>query len=155
MAWESLVLQNASASTKIPVDAIFRQWVSFTLDRLKLPEATLTLRIVDVDEMRSLNRQYRAQDKVTNVLSFPFDPIEGVEQALIGDVVICSSVVEAEALDQRKPVEAHWAHMVIHGILHCCGYDHINPEEAAEMEALEGQILSALDFPNPYHEYDQ
>jgi probable rRNA maturation factor len=155
MAREPLVLQIASTSTKIPVSPMFHQWVSLTLDSLELPDATLTLRIVEVDEMRSLNRQYREQDKVTNVLSFPFDPIEGIEQTLLGDVVICSSVVEAEALDQKKPAEAHWAHMVIHGILHCCGYDHINPKEAAEMEALEGQLLSALGYPDPYHGYDQ
>ena len=88
--------------------------------------------------------------KPTNVLSFPFEAPPGIELPLLGDLIICRQVVEQEAEEQGKTVEAHWAHMVVHGTLHLLGYDHIEDEEAEEMEALEAEIMLALGYPDPY-----
>ena len=100
--------------------------------------------------MRRLNGEYRGQDRATNVLAFAFDPIRGVETDLLGDVVICAPVVADEAHRQGKSLPAHWAHMVIHGVLHLCGYDHADGRQAAEMEALEVRLLRDLGYPDPY-----
>jgi len=155
MSSEVLDLQVASRSANLPANMTFKQWVDAALATLTIRDASLTIRIVDAEEIRTLNRTYRHQDKETNVLSFPFEAIEGIEQSLLGDVIICSSVVEREALEQKKSAEAHWAHLVIHGILHLCGYDHISENEAEEMEALELRILSDLGYPDPYRGYDK
>ncbi|WP_434359307.1 rRNA maturation RNase YbeY [Parasalinivibrio latis] len=112
--------------------------------------AEVTIRIVDEEESQSLNRDYRGKDKPTNVLSFPFEAPPGVELDLLGDLVICRQVVEREADEQKKPVFAHWAHMVVHGSLHLLGYDHIEDDEAEEMEALEVEIMEGMGFENPY-----
>ncbi|MGL5337628.1 MAG: rRNA maturation RNase YbeY, partial [Aeromonas veronii] len=93
---------------------------------------------------------YRGKDKPTNVLSFPFEAPPGLELPLLGDLVICRQVVEREAEEQGKPLMAHWAHMVVHGSLHLLGYDHIEDEEAEEMEALERDIMQELGFADPY-----
>ncbi|OEE44393.1 rRNA maturation RNase YbeY [Enterovibrio norvegicus] len=113
-------------------------------------QAETTIRIVDEFESQSLNRDYRGKDKPTNVLSFPFEAPPGVELDLLGDLIICRQVVEKEAKEQNKDLFAHWAHMVVHGSLHLLGYDHIDDEEAEEMESLEISIMTALEFPNPY-----
>ncbi|MGF1707600.1 rRNA maturation RNase YbeY [Enterovibrio baiacu] len=113
-------------------------------------QAEVTIRIVDEFESQSLNRDYRGKDKPTNVLSFPFEAPPGVELDLLGDLIICRQVVEEEAKEQNKDLFAHWAHMVVHGSLHLLGYDHIDDEEAEEMESLEISIMNALEFPNPY-----
>lgn len=101
-------------------------------------------------ESHSLNLTYRGKDKPTNVLSFPFEVPPGMEMSLLGDLVICRQVVEKEAQEQGKPLEAHWAHMVVHGSLHLLGYDHIEDDEAEEMEALETEIMLALGYEDPY-----
>jgi probable rRNA maturation factor len=101
----------------------------------------VTVRLVDEAESRELNHTYRGKDKPTNVLSFPFEAPPGLELPLLGDLVICRQVVEAEAVEQGKPLMAHWAHMVVHGSLHLLGYDHIEDEEAEEMEQLERDIM--------------
>src|SRR5690606_24067449 len=93
---------------------------------------------------------YRHQDKPTNVLSFPADIPAELNLPLLGDLVICAPVVEREAMEQRKTLEAHWAHMVVHGTLHLVGYDHITEPEAEEMESLETKILTGMGFPPPY-----
>ena len=117
------------------------------------PGAELTIRIVDEAESRMLNETYRHQQGPTNVLSFPFEPpISEVDTALLGDIVICAPVVAREAAEQGKPLEAHWAHMVVHGVLHLQGYDHQNDTEAKQMEALEIRILDALGYPDPYQD---
>ena len=113
-------------------------------------EPELTLRIVGEEEGRELNLTYRGRDKPTNVLSFPFDAPAQIDSGLLGDLVICASVVETEAAEQGKAVDAHWAHMLVHGALHLLGYDHINDQEAQIMERLERDILARLGWPDPY-----
>jgi probable rRNA maturation factor len=110
----------------------------------------LTIRLVDEEESRALNSQYRGKDKPTNVLSFPFEAPAQIELDLLGDLVICAPVVGKEAKEQEKPELSHWAHMVVHGTLHLLGYDHTEDQEADEMEAIEVSILSKLGFPDPY-----
>ncbi|MBY6033513.1 rRNA maturation RNase YbeY [Marinobacter daepoensis] len=110
----------------------------------------VTIRIVDNQESRELNHQYRGKDKPTNVLSFPFEAPAGITVPLAGDLVICAPVVEQEAREQQKAPDAHWAHMVVHGMLHLQGYDHIEDKDAEVMEALEIRLLSQLGFANPY-----
>lgn len=113
-------------------------------------DSEVTIRIVDEAESQALNHQYRNKDRPTNVLSFPFEAPPGIPVALAGDLVICAPVVEREAREQNKTMEAHWAHMVIHGILHLQGFDHITDEEAGVMEELEIRLLGQLGFSNPY-----
>ena len=113
----------------------------------------VSVRIVEKDEIRALNRDYRQRDYVTNVLSFPAGTIEGLpaeEAQALGDVVVCAAVVAAEAAEQGKSVEDHWAHMLVHGMLHLQGYDHVEDTQADQMEALEIRLLSQLGYSNPY-----
>ncbi|MDP5054914.1 MAG: rRNA maturation RNase YbeY [Congregibacter sp.] len=109
------------------------------------------LRIVDIPEMQQLNAQYRAKDYPTNVLSFPADLPADVTLDLLGDIVICATVVQEEAAAQGKALAAHWDHMLIHGVLHLLGFDHQSDAEATHMESLETQALAALGWPCPYH----
>ena len=147
-----LDLQLACADTNnLPDEADFQRW----LDAAVLPfqeEAEVTIRLVDEAESNQLNLTYRGKDKPTNVLSFPFECPPGVELPLLGDLIICRQVVEREANEQNKPLLAHWAHMVVHGSLHLLGYDHIEDDEAEEMEALEIEFLAALGYANPYQD---
>lgn len=125
------------------------RWIRHALAQ----DAEITVRIVGEDEGRQLNRDYRHKDYATNVLSFPADvPDELLDIPLLGDLVICVPVVEREAREQGKTLEAHWAHLVIHGCLHLLGYDHLEDEEAEEMEALERELLAELGHPDPYAE---
>lgn len=145
-------LQLATEQTdNLPSQPAFVTWAEAVVTKFQ-PTAELTIRIVDSEESQHLNSEYRGKDKPTNVLSFPFEVPEGVELDLLGDLVICKSVVEQEAKEQNKPLQAHWAHMVIHGSLHLLGYDHINDDEADEMENLETEIMQQLGFTDPYHE---
>ena len=145
-----LDLQLATDTDGLPEPASFSLWAAAAVNAAGNSRKTVTIRIVDIGEMRRLNSEYRGQDKTTNVLSFAFDPIAGVETGLLGDVVICAPVVAKEALQQGKLLPAHWAHMVIHGILHLCGYDHADDRQAGEMEALEVRLLQGLGYPDPY-----
>ena len=133
----------------LPGEADFRRWLEAVLPQFQ-PESEVTIRIVDSAESQYLNLTYRGKDKPTNVLSFPFEAPPGMELPLLGDLVICRQVVEQEANEQEKAPEAHWAHMVIHGSLHLLGYDHIEDDEAEEMESLETEIMLALGYPDPY-----
>lgn len=144
-------IQNACDAQELPTDDLFQQWVDTTLASVTEQEFELTIRLVNITESQQLNKQYRQKDKPTNVLSFPFEVPEGIELNLLGDLVICSSVVENEAKTQNKALFDHWAHMVIHGCLHLLGYDHINDTDANEMETLEIQILAKLFIANPYN----
>jgi probable rRNA maturation factor len=147
----ALDLQYAVKPDNLPTQAQFETWVRVALGDT-LDEAELTIRIVDASESQQLNHDYRDKDKPTNVLSFPFEAPPGIELPLLGDLVICASVVENEALEQQKALEAHWAHMVVHGCLHLLGYDHIEDAEAEEMESLETTLITGLGFPDPYKE---
>ncbi|WP_047045009.1 rRNA maturation RNase YbeY [Vibrio mexicanus] len=133
----------------LPIESDMQRWLDVTISKFQ-PQAELTVRIVDTEESHQLNHEYRGKDKPTNVLSFPFEAPPGMEIDLLGDLIICRQVVEQEAQDQSKPVIAHWAHMVVHGSLHLLGYDHIDDDEAEEMESLETEIMQELGFEDPY-----
>lgn len=144
-----LDLQNA-CSRPVPGEVQFRQWCELAL-RQRTADSELTLRLVDEAEGLALNNTYRQRDYATNVLSFPADvPDDLLDIPLLGDLVICAAVVEREAVEQGKSLEAHWAHMVIHGCLHLLGYDHLDDQEAEEMESLERDLLAELGHPDPY-----
>lgn len=118
-------------------------------------DTELSVRLVDTQEIRTLNRDYRQKDAVTNVLSFPAGSIKGlpIDNAVaLGDIVLCAQVVSEQAAEQQKPVGAHWAHMLVHGTLHLLGYDHQTDADAAEMEGLETQILTDNGLADPYTE---
>ncbi len=145
-----LDLQIATQSAQaLPSQSQFEEWSQVALPQSG-DEYEITIRLVDIEESQSLNHEYRGKDKPTNVLSFPFDAPDGIEMPLLGDLVICRQVVESEALDQKKPVLNHWAHLVIHGILHLRGYDHLNDKDAEEMESIEIELLKLFSIPNPY-----
>jgi probable rRNA maturation factor len=145
-----LDLQIATNNTaNLPSQEQFETWVNVALPTVG-DEFEVTIRIVDIEESQSLNHEYRGKDKPTNVLSFPFEAPQGLELPLLGDLVICRQVVENEAIEQQKPVFNHWAHLVIHGILHLRGYDHIDDDDAEEMESMEIDLLTSFSIPNPY-----
>ena len=133
----------------LPTAEQIEQWATAAVQP-KSDEVEMTVRIVDEAESNALNLNYRGKDRPTNVLSFPFECPDEVELPLLGDLVICRQVVEREAQEQDKPLMAHWAHMVVHGSLHLLGYDHIEDDEAEEMESLETQIMTELGFADPY-----
>lgn len=141
-----------SSNTKIPSVENIELWISTALHSDELTEAEVSVYIVDEQESQELNFQYRAKDKPTNVLSFPADIPDEVGVPLLGDLVVCAPVVEREAKEQGKTLEAHWAHMLIHGTLHLLGYDHVEDDEAEVMEALETRLITQLNFPAPYTE---
>jgi probable rRNA maturation factor len=142
-------VQIATSDLDLPSDEQIRTWVAAALPADAM-DSELTIRIVDADESRALNAQYRHIDKPTNVLSFPSDLPPELQIPLLGDLVVCAPVVAREAQEQRKSPTAHWAHMVVHGTLHLLGYDHEADDEAEIMEALETRILTDLGFPAPY-----
>jgi probable rRNA maturation factor len=145
-----LDLQLTDAVRAVPARDQFEQWIRAALEEDAPNE--LAIRIVDEEEGRALNLQYRDRDYATNVLSFPFEAPEGVPIDYLGDLVICAPVVEREAVEQGKSPESHWAHMVVHGVLHLQGYDHIEKGEADEMETLEKAIMARLGYPDPYQD---
>ena len=135
----------------LPASASFRRWVEAALRGAKRRKpAALAIRLIDADEGRALNRDYRGKDYATNVLSFPAELPPGVALPLIGDLAICAPVVKREAAEQGKREWDHWAHLTVHGVLHLLGYDHIVEAEADVMEALETRILAGLDIADPY-----
>jgi probable rRNA maturation factor len=115
-------------------------------------DTEIVVRIVDELESAELNEQYRHKSGPTNILSFPADLPEGIELNLLGDLVICAPVLEKEALEQNKLLAHHWAHIIVHGVLHLLGYDHIDETEAELMEEKEIAILNKLNINNPYSE---
>lgn len=150
----SIILDFENATSHTTPDAqAFEQWVIAALGE-RYQHAELSIRIVDEEEMTALNNQFRGQDKPTNVLSFPAELPEGLDIPLLGDIAICASVVESEASEQQKKLISHYAHMTVHGSLHLVGYDHIEDQDAATMEALEITILNQFGIENPY-ERDQ
>jgi probable rRNA maturation factor len=145
----SIDIHNASDNDEHPPPAEIERWVSTTLQN-RMERAELAVRIVSEAEITQLNADYRNKPVPTNVLSFPADLHPSVDIPLLGDLVICASVVASEADEQHKLHRAHWAHMVVHGTLHLLGYDHIEDQDAVLMESLEVDILNQLNFPNPY-----
>lgn len=133
----------------LPSDDQLQAWFEHAVRNAR-EQAEVTIRLVDEGESQSLNRDYRGKDKPTNVLSFPFDAPPGIDIDLLGDLIICRQVVEYEAEQQGKQLMDHWAHMVVHGSLHLLGYDHIEDDEAEQMEALERDILATMGVPDPY-----
>lgn len=142
-------VQIASEDDDLPEATDFRAWADAAATSLR-KDAELTIRIVDENESARLNETYRDKPGATNVLAFPFESPPGVSLSLLGDVVICAPVVKREAEEQCKRLTAHWAHMVVHGVLHLLGYDHETPADSREMEKKETRILHALGFENPY-----
>jgi len=124
-----------------------RRWVQAAL----LAPAELTIRFVDAEEGRVLNRDYRSKDYATNVLTFAYNDGEDDDSAVTqADIILCTDVLQREAAEQGKTLEAHTAHLVVHGVLHAQGYDHENDAEAAEMEGIEIDVLARLGLENPY-----
>jgi len=150
------------ADVTVPGDKIFQQWVIATLyflieaKLLTNQNFELSILVVDKVDSQQFNDQYRHKKQPTNVLSFPFETPEVLKQYqatnILGDLVICAPIIELESRQQNKTSEAHWAHMLVHGVLHLLGYDHINKKDATIMEALEVKILSKLNYQNPYME---
>jgi probable rRNA maturation factor len=141
----------------LPAAVSFRRWVAAALDG-RIREADLAIRIVDAKEGRALNRHYRGKDYATNVLSFPAEVAEGVKlpkgvkMPLLGDLVLCAPVIAREAREQGKPLNAHYAHLTVHGALHLLGWDHEDECDAECMEKLEREILAGLGIDDPYLE---
>jgi probable rRNA maturation factor len=147
----ALDVQFAVNIPGLPDEADLRHWAGAALAG-QVKDTELVIRIVGEAESAALNQTYRHKHGPTNVLSFPFEAPVGVDLNLLGDVVICAPVVLREAVVQSKAPAAHWAHMVVHGVLHLLGYDHGDDAHAAEMETLEARILHSLGYPDPYTE---
>jgi probable rRNA maturation factor len=144
-----VVIQNSINDSSID-EKDLANTLQRVIDDLDKGESELLIRIVDKDEIQTLNKTYRHQDKLTNVLSFKSDlPVE-IDEAILGDVVICTEVVAEEAKAQNKTFDDHLTHMAIHGTLHLLGYDHIESEDAKQMENLEIKILEKIKIANPY-----
>jgi probable rRNA maturation factor len=153
--------QFAARRPWVPAAAALRRWASAAhgaalaragrgARRADAPATAVCIRVVGTGAGRRLNREYRGKDKPTNVLSFPASTVERALGGALGDLVICAPVVAAEARAQHKPPPAHWAHMVVHGVLHLHGFDHETPREARAMEGLEVEILRGFGYQNPY-----
>ena len=138
----ALAVQYAGATQDVPTVAQFRKWAKQALRT----DAEIALRVVDEDEGRMLNREYRGKDYATNVLTFPLAD----EPLLMGDIVLCAPVVAREAEAQQKPLLAHYAHLTVHGVLHLQGYDHETEAEAVQMENLETEIITQMGYADPY-----
>ena len=143
-AGPDITVQFITVDPDAPSGAEIRRWARSALNG---KEGEVTIRITDEDEMQSLNYKWRNTDSPTNVLSFP---LHDAGAPLLGDVIICAPVLRHEAERQAKSLDAHWAHMITHGILHLMGYDHTNGKKAEIMEAKETAILQGLGFPDPY-----
>lgn len=163
-AWLRVAVQDAASEPGVPSAAAIRRWVRLAAGGAR---GEVTVRIVDSAEGAALNERYRGKRGATNVLSFPAPPLELgraqgtraasaaaplAEEWPLGDLVVCASVVAREAREQRKPLDAHWAHMIVHGVLHLLGYDHVTQREADVMEGRERELLSTLGIADPYAE---
>ncbi|PHS29860.1 MAG: rRNA maturation RNase YbeY [Methylophaga sp.] len=146
-------LQNVCEGN-VPEQGLFQSWIEATIEQegTDSSDCELSIRLVDEQESAELNSTYRKKSGPTNVLSFPFDSSFPMEPRLLGDLIICTSIVEKEALEQNKTIQDHWAHMVVHGCLHLLAYDHMEDDEAEVMEALEVTILKTLLINDPYQD---
>lgn len=147
----NLSVQYACDKTGLPSRQQIRQWAREALNVDGMRGGQITVRFVDAEEGQALNREYRHKDYATNVLSFPYE----IEPVVCGDLVICAPVVEHEATEQGKSLEAHSAHLVVHGMLHLQGYDHeTSKADARHMESLERTILQTLGYADPYSNHE-
>ena len=147
-------IQTIFDSNGQPDQEHIQQWVDAALDGFN-QDTEIVVRIVDEQESAELNEQYRHKSGPTNILSFPVEIPEGIELNLLGDLVVCAPVLEKEALEQHKTLTDHWAHIIVHGVLHLLGYDHLDDEEAELMENKEIVILQQLTIKNPYIQDNQ
>jgi probable rRNA maturation factor len=142
-----------AAAAYVPDGPAVNSWIKCALTMAGYAKpAQVSVCVVDKREITALNSQYRKKNQATNVLSFPFEPMPGVDAPLLGDIAVCAEVINEEAREQNKTAEQHWAHMIVHGVLHLLGFDHINDNDAQQMEAMEIRILEQLGFCNPYEE---
>ena len=155
----TIELMNASSDSDLPALKDFQHWTEATIlalqqfDEINVPDSPeLSIRVIDENESADLNLNYRQKSGPTNILSFPFSGIQGTDISLLGDIAICAPLVRQEAVQQDKTLEAHWAHLTVHGVLHLNGFDHEEVLAAKEMETLETDILKTLGFPDPYQE---
>jgi len=145
----------SDSATLPPVDEIARWLRRAVVAAGRDSDFEVSVRVVDEAEMQELNRDFRGQDKPTNVLSFPAGDIRGLPpdaSTPLGDIVVCAAVVDSEAVQQGKSLGDHWAHMLVHGTLHLLGFDHVDAADAEIMEGLEMRILSDFGISNPYKE---
>ena len=143
----NLSVQYACREQGLPLRPQIRAWARAALDADEIRGGQITIRFVDANEGQALNRDYRGKDYATNVLSFPYE----TEPVVCGDLVLCPQVVAREASEQQKTLEAHYAHLIVHGLLHLQGYDHeAGPQDALEMEDLERRVLASLGYADPY-----
>ena len=147
----SIDIQRADTSEEIPSNVSINRWVKSALGNNDNP-VELSIRVVAEQESAELNLRYRGKSGATNVLSFPFSAVTPEPLPMLGDLVVCAPIVTLEAQQQHKALEAHWAHMIVHGVLHLLGYDHENDNDARVMEILETEILLGLNYPAPYTE---
>ena len=146
-----LDIQRMISDPELPSDEQFETWVDLALkEGGRENNSQLAIRIVDEDEGKKLNEQWRHKEGPTNVLSFSMSGLDLIAPEILGDIVICAPVVAKEAEEQSKALLLHWAHMVIHGVLHLIGYDHNTETDAKKMESLEVKIMKQLGFPDPY-----
>ena len=145
--------RETADNDEVPPSSAFTRWANLAAAKLS-GESQLTIRVVDPIESQRLNLQYRGKDKPTNVLSFAYDDDEMLSEVmsdhLLGDLVICADIVRQEAADKQCPVNNHWAHLTVHGVLHLLGYNHETQQQAKEMEALEISLLASININNPY-----
>ena len=152
LVWSAEFLQRVSENASIPPEKQFIAWLRIISQHIEIKEKNITIRLVDEAESQAFNKQYRGKERPTNVLSFPSQLPADLDAEYLGDIVICAPVVEREAREQNKTNLAHWAHMLVHGILHLQGYDHILDSQAREMERLEKEIIVDMGYTDPYVE---
>ena len=148
-------VQLACDAQDVPDAERIREWVDLALAAADAasPDAEVSVRIVGIEEMKSLNDEYRDKDQATNVLSFPGGELAGLPAEAgraLGDIVLCAAVIRSEAAEQNKALADHWAHLMVHGTLHLLGHDHTSVDEAAAMESLEVRILTSIGVDDPY-----
>jgi len=145
------VKSDVPANVYVPDELLVCSWVEAVLGIIGHDKPVqVSVCVTSKQEITALNEKYRKMNKATNVLSFPYEPMPGVDISLLGDIVICAEVVNEEAQLQSKSLQQHWAHMIVHGALHLFGYDHIHDTDAQQMESVEIKILLKLGFSNPY-----
>lgn len=145
----ALYLRNEAGRAGVPLKNSFARWIN-AIPQLRRRKTEVNILVVDAQEGRRYNREFRGKDYATNVLSFPYGPLPGEKTALLGDLVICAPVVAREAAEHGKRLRDHYAHLTVHGVLHLLGHDHETDSEAEKMEALERRILARLGIADPY-----